>query len=186
MKGLNLCRQKQGCFHHYLWAEGVEAVKSNGRNMDLKVRGGSFTSSCLILAHLTSLGLNFLIWKMGLWCILSKITPPVENRCSKLTYIHFFLHNFGAVIAVVTGGNKYGRWWWISGWHYGTGQRAWASQAWGALYCWAETYWSEFLSVPCHTLYLPPLKCGHACCDCQCLCLPTDSKLLQYLVLSFL
>lgn len=36
--------------YNYLWAKGVEAVKCNGRNMDSKIRDGSFASYYLILA----------------------------------------------------------------------------------------------------------------------------------------
>lgn len=62
--------------------------------------------------HLISLGFNFLIWEMGLRWGLNKIMPPVENGCSKLTHIYFFLHKFGAMIPMAIGGNRCDRWWW--------------------------------------------------------------------------
>lgn len=97
---------------------------------------------------------------------LNKTMPPVDSRFSKFRCVLFFLPKSGAVIPVVTGGTKCGRWY--SG--GGTGEGIWASQVWRTLNWWAETYWCCILSLPSHTLYLLPLARGHTHCAGQRVC----------------
>ena len=109
-----------------------------------------------------SLSLNFLIWKMGLLWGLSKIMPSAENRCSKFTHIHVFLHKLGAVTPVVTGGDRCGRL--FLGWCDGTGEGP-------ELHRYAE-HWTGALTLVLSSISALPhslpssIKCGHAHRDC--------------------
>lgn len=78
--------------------------------------------------------------------------PPVENRFSKLTYIHFLLHMFGAVIPVVTGGNRCG-----SGDSFQRRVMGFTGMTSTGLV--AGWVLSSCPATLCH----PPVKCGPAC-----------------------
>lgn len=87
-------------------AKRVAAVKRDGRAVDFELRGGPPLPD---RHHLPSLGFSSLIRKTGLrrrW----NNTPPVDNRRSKFTHIHSFLNKFGAIVPVVAGGDRCGRW----------------------------------------------------------------------------